>query len=98
MWAFLVGMLVMFGAAGAQALPQPPVVSAVDQNGVNLATGLYSDPDLNVSIGGLSRVASATAGADNWSGSLDVVCRCPRTGWAVVAPASCGCTPAMPVR
>ena len=60
-------------SATAQGIVQPPVVSAVDQNGVNLADGSFQMPGLDVGIGaGGSGLGRATQGkADNFSGVLN---------------------------
>jgi RHS repeat-associated protein len=62
----------------AQTIIQPPIIHAVDQNGVNLATGAFKLPDLSVSIGGpssgISRVGNGD-GSDNWSNSFYLVGR-----------------------
>ena len=60
--------------AWAQELIQPPTVQAVDSNGVNVATGEFVKPELNISIGnnesGLSRIASE--GSDNFTNTIRV--------------------------
>ncbi|MFN3806532.1 RHS repeat domain-containing protein [Asticcacaulis sp.] len=57
------------GWARAQQVPQPPVVSAVDANGVNLADGTFQLPGLDLGIGadgsGISRQTQNLA--DNFS-------------------------------
>ncbi len=70
------------GSALAQNIVQPPVVSVIDGNGVNLATGKFQLPNLDVGIGGQgSGLARATQTflndptntngiADNFSGSM----------------------------
>ncbi len=76
------GLLLVAAAAGlatalpanAQTLLQPPNLSVKDSNGVNLATGKFDLPGMNVAIGsngsGLSRVASGTL--DNYLGGLTI--------------------------
>ena len=60
--------------ATAQDLEQPPVVNAMDANGVNLATGKFQLPGLNIAIGGSgSGLGRVTQGdADNYSGLIKV--------------------------
>jgi len=57
----------------AQSLIQPPVISSVDGNGVDLASGKFILPGLNVDIGGagsgLSRIAGVN-GSDNHVGFM----------------------------
>jgi RHS repeat-associated protein len=59
----------------AQSLIQPPAVSSVDSNGVDLASGKFTLPGLGVDIGasgsGLSRVAGLN-GSDNNTGILKI--------------------------
>ena len=56
--------------AMAQNLVQPPVISTIDANGVDLADGKFVLPGANVSIGtsgsGLQRTVSE-GGSDNWA-------------------------------
>ncbi len=63
------------GHALAQELASPPEFSAIDQNGVNLATGQLKLPGLDVGIGsdgsGLARLTNETS--DNHTGKLEYV-------------------------
>ncbi len=61
------GMAALWGGgAEAQSIVQPPVVSAIDSNGVNLADGSYQTPGLDVATGGSgSGIANVTQGASN---------------------------------
>ena len=73
-----VSVLALTAAVGAKAqnIVQPPAISSVDQNGVNLADGIFTPPGLSVSIGsgdsGISRV-TGEGGTDNWSDIGNVV-------------------------
>lgn len=63
------------GSVAAQTLIQPPVIARVDANGVDLTTGKFTLPGLNVDIGsagsGLSRIAGLN-GSDNNVGVLNL--------------------------
>jgi RHS repeat-associated protein len=68
------GATAIWGAAAhAQSIVQPPVISAVDQNGVNLADGSFQMPGLDVGIGASgSALARVTQNkSDNFSGDLN---------------------------
>jgi hypothetical protein len=67
-------------AASAQTIAQPPVLQVIDQNGVNLATGLPNAVGINIGIGaggsGISRqsqsyraASGGVSNVDNFSGS-----------------------------
>ncbi|HWV45994.1 MAG TPA: hypothetical protein VN039_08250, partial [Nitrospira sp.] len=60
------------GGANAQSIVQPPLANVIDANGVNLTTGKFNLPGLDVGIGsgqsGLSRVTQGDS--DNLSGIL----------------------------
>lgn len=72
-WLIMVGSLLWGGTTSAQQILQPPAITAVDQNGVNLTTGKFGLPDLDVGIGvggsGLARVTNA--GSDNFAGIMN---------------------------
>jgi RHS repeat-associated protein len=72
--AFGVASALLAFGAHAQSISQPPVVSLIDENGVNLATGKVKLPDLDVGIGGsgsgIARVTNETG--DNYSGKITV--------------------------
>lgn len=81
---FALGAIAIFVGleSNAQSIQQPPELSAVDQNNVNLATGKFNLPSLDINIGGggsgIGRTTQAylsyagdpnnTGVADNWSG------------------------------
>jgi len=72
----IAGGLALFAAGNlqAQSVVQPPVVSAVDGNGVNLADGTFQLPGLDIGIGGPgSGIALQTQGAsDNFADSISM--------------------------
>lgn len=68
----IIGLLVASNNASAQSFAAPPVLSSVDQNGVDLVSGKFTLPGLNNGIGagasGLSRITQGDT--DNFSGGL----------------------------
>jgi len=62
------------GGVQAQQLLQPPVISAVDKRGVNLSTGKFQLPDIDVGIGaeGSSLERITQSGSDNFSGIMNI--------------------------
>lgn len=80
-----VSVLALTAAVGAKAqqIIQPPVISSIDQNGVNLADGVFVQPGLNVSIGsgnsGISRM-TGEGGSDNWSDIGNVTAQASSAG------------------
>lgn len=76
----LSGMLLILACAlcanmsSAQSISAPPVLQVTDQNGVNLATGVFNMPGLDIGIGtGSSGLARVTQGAsDNFSGGVKI--------------------------